>query len=91
MVKKEVFNSFDYAFHTVEGDNIIVNKKRDVRDIQVGDIRYSEGDGRMLVEFSLICGDGDKVSSAIGLNRDEFGVYHGVWDFGGKHAVFEIK
>ena len=90
-VKTSVVKSFEYAFKALEGDNIIMDKKRDVREIQIVDISYSDGNKRMLVNFSLKCADGEMIQSGIGLNRDEFGVYRGGWDFGKKKANFEIK
>lgn len=90
-VRKSVIESFDYAFKALHGDNVIMNKKRDVQRVEIGSIRYSEDNSKMLVGFSLVTNDGDNISSEIGLNRDEFGVYHGVWDFGTKRAYFEIK
>lgn len=90
-VKASIIQSLEYAFKALEGDNIIMEKERDVQKIEVDSIRYSEGDSRMLVNFTLLCADGDRVTSGIVLNRDEFGVYRGVWDFGKKQAHFEIK
>ncbi len=90
-VKASVVQSFEYAFQALEGENIVMDKKRDIQKIQVNAIRYSESDSRMLVDFTLLCADGDNITSGIGLNRDEFGVYRGVWDFGRKQAHFEIK
>ncbi|MDR0533468.1 MAG: hypothetical protein LBH01_05885 [Verrucomicrobiales bacterium] len=93
-VEKTVIESFNYAFSTLAGDNIIMSKKRDVEKVKIGKISYSENSTRMLVEFTLFCKDGDQISSGIGLNRDEFGTYRGVWDFGEsntKQAIFVIE
>ncbi len=90
-VSTSVVQSFDYALKALEGDNVIMDKKRDVQKVQIDAIRYSEGDAKMLVDVTLLCEDGDKITSGISLNRDEFGVYRGAWDFGKKRALFEIK
>ena len=65
--------------------------KQDVKNIRIGDIRYSEGDRQMLIEFLVNFTDDNSASSAISLVRDDFGVYRGEWNLGGKKALFEIK
>lgn len=89
-VRAEIAKSFRYAFTALEGDNIIMEKKRDIRDIEVKGIHFSENDSRMLVDFALVCADGDRIQSGIALTRDDFGTYTGSWDFGRKRAHFEI-
>jgi hypothetical protein len=88
-IRSVVVDSFQRAF-AATGDNIIMQKKRDIREVRIRGVHYSDGDTRMIVDFTLVCSDGDMVSSGIGLNRDEFGTYRGVWDIGQKQARFEI-
>jgi hypothetical protein len=90
-IKKQMVDSINYAIHGINGDNIIMNKKRDVQDIQIGDIRFAEGDSQISAECLLVCADGDHISSDVRLVRDDFGIYRGSWDLGAKKAVFEIK
>jgi hypothetical protein len=88
-IREEVTKSFRSVFAT-EGDNIIMERKRDIRDIQIRGIHFSEGDSRMLVDFTLLCADGDKIASGIAFERDAFGTYRGAWGFGQKQAHFEV-
>lgn len=90
-VKTSVVQTLEYAFNALEGDNFIMGKNRDVQKIHIDAIRYSEGDAKMLVKFTLLCADDDSIESGVILNRDEFGDYKGVWDFGKKKAFFAIK
>lgn len=90
-VKKVVVANLTSTFDASKGYVTIMNKKRDVKDIQINDIRYSEGGDRMLIEMTLACSDGDKVTSSFELNRDDFGAYRGLWDFGTQKAFIAIK
>jgi len=91
MVESSITESLKYALHGLQGDNIIMDKKRDVQSIEIGTIRYSLGDDSMLVDFALLCADGDKITSSARLDRGEFFVYRGAWEFGDKTAVFKIE
>ena len=91
VIETSVLQSFEYAFHALEGENIIMGKEREVECVKIEDVRYSQDYKKMIVDFRLLCSDGDSISSGIGLNRDEFGIYRGVWNFGSKKAHFEIK
>ena len=90
-IETSVLQSFDYAFHALEGENVIMGKERKIEDVKIEDVRYSEDYKKMVVDFTLHCSDGENISSGIGLNRDKFGIYRGVWNFGAKKARFEIK
>lgn len=90
-VKKTVVAALTSTFDASKGYVTIMNKKRDVNDIQINDIRYSEGGDRMLIEMTLACSDGDKVTSSFVLNRDDFGAYRGLWDFGTQKAFIGIE
>lgn len=90
-VTKVVTDSLNETFQLHKGYIVLVNKKRDVKDIHINEIRYSEGGERMLIELILDCSDGEKVSWSIPLNRDDFGAYRGTTDIGAHKVYFQIK
>ena len=81
----------DYILHMREGDNMISGKKRDVERVEIGDIRFSDDNERLLVDFSLICDDDTEISTSVALDRDDFSVYRGECMIGEKKANFQIK
>ncbi len=91
VVESSMLKSFEYAFDTLAGENVIMGKERVITDVDIDEVRYSDDGKKMLVDFTLRCTDGDHISSGVGLNRDDFGVYRGVWTFGMKKANFVIK
>ncbi len=90
-IRASVTETLEWAFHTLEGENVLMGETRDVEKVTVGDIRYSAGDERLLVDFDVQCADGSEISASVALERDDFWVYRGKWEFGGKRAHFEIK
>lgn len=90
-IESSVIEAFEYTFHTQAGENVIMGKEREIKEVKVDDIRFSDDRSKIIVDFILLCSDGDSISSGVGLNRDEFGIYRGIWNFGNKKANFEIK
>lgn len=89
-IESSVIRSFERAFHAEAGANVIMGKERDINEVKVDDVRFSDDRSKVRVKFVLIHSDG-AISSGVILNRDEFGVYRGTWSFGSKKAFFEVK